>query len=653
MVAALAAAGVACGFASAAVSAPTLEDYGRLPTVSEVEISPDGAQLALIVGDATHRELQVRKTADHKLVFGVGLGAVKVRGLQWAGPRHVLIISSVATQVTELEGPKREYDLAHDLDLDTRKIHGLLNDAENALNTIESTPIVIDVKGRPTVFVEGMYFPGAQGVLALYKVDLKTHDSVRVTEGEVDTEGFVLGADGEPVARDDYNQHSGRWRLMVRHGGGWRQVYEETALIDRPELEGLGRGGRSVLVDLHGADGWGVHEVSLDTGGLSGEIQALSGREAVQDPRTHATIGGARALDDHTDYAFLDPADQHAWDSVAKAFPKAQVALSSWSDDRRHIVVAVEGGEQGAAYFVVDLDKGTADWLVDEYAGIEAEFVAEQRMIRYAAADGLEIPAYLTLPRDRPAKALPLIVLVHGGPAARDDPGFDWWAQGLASRGYAVLQPQFRGSSGFKEDLLTAGYGEWGRKMQTDLSDGVRALAKLGEIDPKRVCIMGASYGGYAALAGAVFDPASYVCAVDAEGVADLRRFLDYVDDKGNGQSDSSQRFWDRFMGAKSRHDPILAALSPALHADKAAMPILLIHGKEDTVVPYDQSREMADALKRAGKPFEFVTLKDEDHWLSHSATRLQLLMAAVAFVEKYAPPDKAPAAPATRKAGP
>ncbi|MBW3559945.1 MAG: alpha/beta fold hydrolase, partial [Proteobacteria bacterium] len=222
---------------------------------------------------------------------------------------------------------------------------------------------------------------------------------------------------------------------------------------------------------------------------------------------------------------------------------------------------------------------------------------------------------------------------------------FDWWSQALASRGYAVLQPQFRGSDGFGRKFVEAGYGQWGRKMQTDLSDGLRHLAAEGVIDPKRVCVMGASYGGYPALAGATLDPEVYRCAVSVAGISDLPLML--ADDaKAAGSANSSEvRYWTRFLGTTFRKRGELEAVSPARQAHKAAGPILLIHGKDDTVVLYNQSTTMQRALQRAGKPVEFVTLPAEDHWLSRGATRLQMLQSAVAFVEKHNPPD-APARP-------
>ena len=180
------------------------------------------------------------------------------------------------------------------------------------------------------------------------------------------------------------------------------------------------------------------------------------------------------------------------------------------------------------------------------------------------------------------------------------------------------LQVNYRGSTGFGAAFGEAGFGQWGRKMQTDLSDGVRYLAAEGSIDPKRVCIVGASYGGYAALAGATLNPGVYRCAVSVAGISALRPFVAW----SLRQNDvSAQRYFDRFVGATSPTDPRLDQVSPADHIGAATPPILLIHGKDDTVVPFEQSQIMADALRRAGKPVEMVVLRREDHRLSHGET--------------------------------
>jgi dipeptidyl aminopeptidase/acylaminoacyl peptidase len=299
--------------------------------------------------------------------------------------------------------------------------------------------------------------------------------------------------------------------------------------------------------------------------------------------------------------------------------------------------VRVDSAKLGPAYSVVDLASRKASWLGAEYETLKPGDIGEVRPVRFRAADGLPITGYLTLPTGRDPKALPLIVFPHGGPASRDNPGFHWWAQAMASRGYAVLQVNYRGSDGFGWAFQKAGFGEWGRKMQTDLSDGVAYLAGEGLIDPKRVCIVGGSYGGYAALAGATLQHGVYRCAVSFGGVADLRRQFTYS--RGR-EGLAALRYWTRYMGAEDLGDPVLATYSPALHADQATAPILLIHGKDDTVVPLDQSTEMAEALRRAGKPVELVVQNNADHWLSLGTTRLQMLQATMAFVEKHNPPS-------------
>ncbi len=176
--------------------------------------------------------------------------------------------------------------------------------------------------------------------------------------------------------------------------------------------------------------------------------------------------------------------------------------------------------------------------------------------------------------------------------------------------------------------------------MQTDLSDGVRYLVKQGIADPARVCIVGGSYGGYAALAGVTLDPGVYRCAISLAGLSDLKKMLNWVNDHHFDSDNVQQRYWDRFMGVTGANDPTLDQVSPIKHLDALTVPVLLIHGRDDTVVPFEQSEVMFDALRRARKDVELVTLKQEDHWLSRSETRLQMLQASVAFLRAHNPPD-------------
>ena len=181
---------------------------------------------------------------------------------------------------------------------------------------------------------------------------------------------------------------------------------------------------------------------------------------------------------------------------------------------------------------------------------------------------------------------------------------------------------------------------EWGRTMQDDLLDAVQWAGKQGLVDTARVCIMGASYGGYAALAGVALEPGLYRCAVAVAPISDPADMLRYIGRKERYGEQSGLRYLDRFLGVAGPKDPRLDAISPLKRVGQIAVPVLLIHGREDTVVPYEQSADMAKALKRAGKTVEFVSLDKEDHYLSRSATRLQMLASSVQFLLKYNPTD-------------
>jgi dipeptidyl aminopeptidase/acylaminoacyl peptidase len=202
-----------------------------------------------------------------------------------------------------------------------------------------------------------------------------------------------------------------------------------------------------------------------------------------------------------------------------------------------------------------------------------------------------------------------------------------------------VLQPNFRWSGGYDTAFIEAGYGQWGRKMQTDLSDGVAFLASQGIVDQSRVCIMGASYGGYAALAGVTLQRDVYRCAVAIAPVTDVRDFLAWRAVR-SGEDTSTLRYWTRYLGVTDRNDRALDAISTVRAAGGDDAPVLLIHGRDDTIVPYQQSEAAQRALSAAGRSVELVPLRQEDHYLSREATRIQTLNAAVAFIERHNPPN-------------
>ena len=223
----------------------------------------------------------------------------------------------------------------------------------------------------------------------------------------------------------------------------------------------------------------------------------------------------------------------------------------------------------------------------------------------------------------------------HGGPYdVRDDGTYDVDVQFLANRGYAVLQPEFRGSGGYGKAFYEKGEGQWGRAMQDDLDDGMDWLAKQGTIDPKRVCIVGSSYGGYAALWGAVRNPERYRCAASFAGISDLKRQLKYQ--IAFKISKRYRKDWRKKVQGEETFD--LTTVSPLYAVDKLKVPLLIVHGDADQRVPYKQSKLYADALAKAGKSYEFITLKGEGHGFSSDTNQQLWLDKLEAFLTKYNP---------------
>ncbi|WP_269515110.1 alpha/beta hydrolase family protein [Brevundimonas subvibrioides] len=615
---------------------PPLDIYGRLPAFELASLSADGERLALVTTEGEQRLMLIHTVPGGVILGGARIGDAKVRDLSWVGDGHVLAVTSSTQRLPT--GDQAELSFGQVYSLETRRITSVFERLPGVLRILYSFG-AYRIDGQPRVVIEAQ--SGDDYNLDLYAIDPVSMNPRRLEENARNTRGYVLSADGRRLVRYSYREETGLWALQAKQPNGlWTTIWSTTALLDRPVIGGEGPDGDSVTIfakpDEASAKVWRLM-------GLDGTWRPLPFEgepdSLIYHPATGRLIGAAWREAEGWRYEFSDPAAARVWRSIGRAFEGRNPQLASWSDDLRQAIVFTSNSTDAGTFSFVDLDAGRADVLGEQYPQITADQVGEVRPISYPAADGLTIPGYLTLPPGvTDPQGLPLVVLPHGGPAVRDELQFDWWAQALASRGYAVLQPNFRGSSGLGQAHLEAGYGEWGRKMQTDLSDGVRYLATQGVIDPARVCIVGASYGGYAALAGATLDPGIYRCAVSVAGVSDLRAMLRWTEDRMGQNANAANRYWNRFMGARNASDQSLDARSPVLLAAQADASILLIHGRDDTVVPFSQSTAMAAALRGAGKPVELVELDGEDHWLSRADTRQRMLSATVAFIEANNP---------------
>ena len=641
-------------FASTSRALP-LATFGRLPALEDIALSPDGTRIAFLRTQEDTRVLAVVSLRERRPLRLLRLGDVKLRGIEWADNQHLLLTTSVTGLPWGVSGREQEWYLLQVLDLASGRLRPIPRSLDGGLRAsgiVSGRILVRHIEGRTVLFVpvlasdpgmsggrRRMLFTSAldgRGLRAvLVRHDLASGSEHTVREGSADTQSWVVDAAGRVVAEEDYDEPQQRWSVEIDRDGRLLEVAAGHEAIDYPRMLGLGPTDDSLLLEFIERDEQVWRLLSLRDATLGAPMPERKQFETpIEDRLSDRMIGGLH-VDDETHYIFFNAGMQSVWKLILDSFPQEHVAFVSSSADFMRIVVRVEGQRDGYRYLLIDLREHTAESLGEVYTGVAQPL--EVRRIDYPARDGLSIPAYLTLPRG-PAHALALVVLPHGGPATRDTADFDWWSQALADQGYAVLRPNYRGSS-LSRHFISAGFGEWGRRMQTDLSDGVRYLAQQGIIDPKRVCIVGASYGGYAALAGVTLDPGVYRCAVAVSGISELASFLRWQQQPSQYDSKLQTRFWDRFMGVSGPEDPLLYTLSPVSHAAEVAVPVLLIHGRDDTVVPYDQSERMYAALRRAHKQVQFVTLRHEDHWLSRSETRLQMLESSVAFLRAHNPP--------------
>ncbi|MBS0411489.1 MAG: S9 family peptidase [Proteobacteria bacterium] len=626
---------------------PPLEAYAALPAMEQLTLSPSGERYAFIAKDGDARRLFVAG-ADNKPIDAVDVGDAKIVDVTWAGDDYVLV-STLATLNLGLDFTVSKHEL------EAVVVVNLKTHANFAVFQQQKATVAGAVFGRfGARQVDGRWYGYFGGVTYerdkggsylshtwpdLYRVDLETGDAHLLTRGQESLVSWAVDAAGQVEARTLYDAMSGAWRVTALTPGG-RDLAKGVSPLVRPHI-GLGRKPDQILIGKPNEDG-GYDYVEAPLAG--GEATPLGDQDKFWGPASDPNTGVLVGEFDHGDdmpTVFFDPTAQMKWRAASRAFPGYRTRIESWSSDFNRLVVFTDGKDDSGTYWLVDIAKRSASQLGRAYPGVKPADVGPVRMIDYQAGDGLALHGVLTLPPGREPKNLPLVVLPHGGPEDRDFPGFDWLAQAFAARGYAVFQPNFRGSSGYGQDFVRAGYGQWGRKMQTDVSDGVAELTRQGIADPHRACIVGWSYGGYAALAGVTVQQGLYRCAVSVAGVADLPSMLTYERDMTGGVG-AKERYWKTFMGATSGSEAELKPLSPARRADRADAPILLIHGKEDTTVPVDQSQTMEKALRSAGKPVETVYLPGGDHQLSQAQTRLAMLQAAVAFVEKYDPAEAA-----------
>jgi dipeptidyl aminopeptidase/acylaminoacyl peptidase len=295
-------------------------------------------------------------------------------------------------------------------------------------------------------------------------------------------------------------------------------------------------------------------------------------------------------------------------------------------------VVAYTSDVRPNEFYLYDRSNRKLTYLFTSRPDLARYTLAPMKPVTIKSRDGLDLVSYLTVPVGRAPKNLLMVLMVHGGPWGRDTWGLDPQAQWLANRGYAVLQVNYRGSTGFGKKFMHAGDREWGGKMQDDLIDAVNWAVHEGIADPKRIAIFGGSYGGYAALVGATFTPDVFACAVDIVGPSNLVSLLQSIPPSW----EPMRRMMAQRVGDVDREPEFLKVRSPLFRADRIKIPLLIAQGKKDPRVRQAETEQIVAAVKKAGKPVEYMLFPDEEHGFSRPENRLKFFAAVEAFLARH-----------------
>src|SRR5258705_1913361 len=488
----------------AAAEPPPAAAFARLPAISSVDISPNGKLLAWADRTGEREVAVIYELATQKSVQQVDFdAATKLRGLRWADDGTLLVdYSSTAKDVPGAVRFEFYRTLAVDVTDGSRRMllmsggqrQGVTNAVLVALHASRSKTVVmwskdfsaIEERRQMDTLIPNKRVDSGW-VSVLFEVDTTTGRGTPIDKGDQFTGEWLVDRDGQTVARSDLEAKTSKYSILAKRSyGGWREVYRRTDGA-QPELQGLTADEQSIIAIGPNRAGrqvaWAIPRNGA-TVKVFFEDRDLDVETLLRDPYTNAPIG-VRLGGLEQPVKWLDPVAQSRYDSVATAFPAKSVNIVGLSADRTRAIARVDSPSDPAIYYYVDFTTNKADIAGEEYPQLAKEPLGLVRTLQYKARDGTMIPAYLTLPPGEEPRNLPMIVLPHGGPEARDQYAFDWWSQFFATRGYAVLRPQFRGSIGFGDAFRRAGYGQWGGRMQDDLTDGVKAMIADGIADAR------------------------------------------------------------------------------------------------------------------------------------------------------------------------
>lgn len=622
----------AAGPAAARQTRPhAIEDFFVKPATLGAALSPSGNRIAIIRElreDGRRRSvLDVLDAADPSApAVRAGIGDVDCETMEWASDDRVLIGLVLKTETGRDNRSARSMISTAGQEIVSRRMISIdpatggavvlfANDPQRMRRSRDLGAVIDALHDDPAHVL--MVSTTTLGVAALYKVNVITGAATEVERGDNDTFGWET-QDGVPVVRYDINQSYTVISVHARAPGesGWKPL-RRIRVEDAPDfswISGTDRAGVAMVSSRQdGEDVESVRELDLRTLEFGPPMTSRPGLDVaggVLDDR--GRYMGATYWKDRLEYDFAVPELAVHHRAMNRFFgDECNVSLLDVDETHNRFITYVTGPREPGAWYLYDRAARRYLNLVQR-TGLSGERLGRTEAVTVPTRDGATITAYLTIP---PGEAPgPLVVLAHGGPERRDVQSWNRQAQILAAQGWWVVQPNFRGSGGYGLAFAREGWKRWGDRMQHDVADAVAHVVSTKGLDGDRVAIMGSSYGGYAALMGAVDRPDPYKAAIAICGVFDLPDMLAHVARRDDSPGREVYDFWLKRIGDPDADAARLALASPRRRAEGVACPVMLVHGVDDPVVPVFQSRRMKDALQAAGKTVEYHEIEDAGH---------------------------------------
>jgi dipeptidyl aminopeptidase/acylaminoacyl peptidase len=595
-----------------------LRDFFRNPQTTGYELSPSGALIGFLkpVDSRLNIFVQPKSGGDAKQITQVK--DRDIRGFFWKGDKYLLYLKD--------NGGDENFHLY---------VTGSDGTGGRDLTPFDGVraEMIDDLEDHPTDLIVGLNKRNKE-VFDAYRLNVESGDLKLIAENPGNIASWTTDHDGNirvATTTDGVNTS-----LLYRktENDPWKTVittnFKETFTpqfftFDNKDLYGVSNVGRdkTAVVEFDPETGKEAkvlfEQPEVDVSGLN-----YSRKRKVITSATYTTWKEERK--------FFDPESEALYKSLSEKLPGYDVYVTSSNKEEDMFIVRTITDRSLGAFYLYDAKSGDLTKLAERNPWLKEDQLSEMKPIEYTSRDGLTIHGYLTLPKGKDAKDLPIVVNPHGGPWARDEWGFNPEVQFLANRGFGVLQMNFRGSTGYGRKFWEASFRQWGQSMQDDITDGVKWLIDQGIADPKRVAIYGGSYGGYAVLEGLTKTPDLYAAGVDYVGVSNLFTFMKTV-----------PPYWKPFLdmmyemvGNPEKDKTLFEANSPALNADRIKAPLFVAQGAKDPRVNINESNQIVDALKKHGVDVEYMVKEDEGHGFHNEENRFSFYEAMEKFLAKY-----------------